>query len=68
MNFNKIFWKNGTYENMTKNPKTLHSLQRVYFLKYILSVKVWIFLNEISILIFAESAIFHSMKSCQKNH
>ena len=53
---------------MTKKPKTLHSLQRVYFLKYVLTVKVWIFLNEISILIVAESAIFHSMKSCQKNH
>ena len=49
------------------HPKNLHSLQRVYFLKYIPRVKVWIFLNEISVLIFAESAIFHSMKSCQKN-
>ena len=34
--------------------KALHSLQAVYFLKYILKVKVWIFffLNVTSILVF----------------
>ena len=30
--------------------KALHSLQTIYFLKYILRVKAWIFLNESSIL------------------
>ena len=33
---------------VTKN-KDLHSLQAVYFAKYILRVKVWIFLNETSL-------------------
>ena len=33
----------------------------VYFLKYIVTVKVWILLNEISILAFTELAIFHSI-------
>ena len=42
-----------------------HSLQTVHFLKDILRVKAWIcflllfFLNETSILVFAELAIFH---------
>ena len=31
------------------------------FLKYILRVKAWIFLNETQILVFVESAIFHSI-------
>ena len=46
---------------VTKN-KAWHSLQTVYFLKYILRVKVWIcVLNETSILVFAELAILHSI-------
>ena len=45
----------------TKN-KTLHSLHKVYFLKYILRVKVYIFFNENKILVFAKSAIFHSIQ------
>ena len=46
---------------VTKN-KALHSLQTVYFLKYILRVKAWIFLKmKTSILVFAEMAIFHSI-------
>ena len=55
---------------VTKN-KAWHSLQTVYFLKYILRVKVWIcFLNETSILVFAELAILHSIyikTSLEKN-
>ena len=49
---------------VTKN-KSLHtlSLQTVYFLKYILKVKAWIFLNwNFNIIIFAELAIFHSIQ------
>ena len=41
--------------------KALHSLQTIYFLKYIFRVKAWIFLNESSILVFAELGIFHSI-------
>ena len=44
--------------------KALHSLQPVYFSEYILRVKAWnffffFFLNETSILVFVELAIFH---------
>ena len=49
---------------VTKN-KSLHSLslQTVYFLKYILKVKVWIFFSETSILLFfAELAISDSIQ------
>ena len=52
MDFNEIFWENVTCDD----DKTFHSLQMVYFLKYILRVKEWIFLNETSILVFAEPA------------
>ena len=47
---------------VTKN-KALRSLQTVCFLKHIFRIKVWwifFFLNVISILVFAELAIFHS--------
>ena len=44
---------------VTKN-KALHSPQTVYFLKYILRVKAWIFFNDTSVLVFAKLAIFHS--------
>ena len=43
---------------VTKN-KALHSFQTVFFLKYSLKVKVWIFFNETPILVFVELAIFH---------
>ena len=52
---------------VTQN-KALHSLPTVYFLKYILRINIgflglsWIFiLNETSVLVFAELAIFHSI-------
>ena len=51
-----------------KKNKALHSLQTVYFLKYILRINIgfsglsWIFiLNETSILVFAELAIIYSI-------
>ena len=40
--------------------KALHSLQTAYIFKYLFRVKVSIFLNETSILVFAE-LIFHSI-------
>ena len=46
---------------VTKKNKALQSFQTVYFLKHILRVKAWIFLNETSIFVFAELAIFHSI-------
>ena len=47
---------------VTKKNKPLQSFQTVYFLKHILRVKSWIiFLNETSIFVFAELAIFHSI-------
>ena len=44
MNFNEIFGKNVYYDDIkvTKN-KALHSLHTVYFLKYILRLKVSFF-------------------------
>ena len=45
---------------VTKN-KALHSLPKVYCLKYILRVKTFIFVNETLISNFAEFAIFHSI-------
>ena len=50
--FNEIFGKNMILKKI--KAKALHSLQSIYFLKYVLGVKVWIFLNESSILVFAE--------------
>ena len=38
--------------------KALHSLQTVFFLKYSLKVKVWIFFNETPILVFVEFNLF----------
>ena len=60
MNLNEIY-------DIKMSKKKLYTLFRseciftVYFLKYILRVKVriYFFLNEISILVFAELAIFH---------
>ena len=46
-----------TILRVTKN-NTWHSFQTVYFLKHILRVKAWIFLNDTSILVFGELAIF----------
>ena len=45
---------------VTRKQGFTHSLQNVYFLKYIFRVNVRI-LNEISILVFANLAIFHSI-------
>ena len=46
-----------------RDKKKLCTLLREYiFLKYILSAKAWIFLNEISTFAFAKSAIFHLFK------
>ena len=61
MNFNKIFENNVTYVIKIDQKKVLHSLQSVYFFIYVLRVKAWIFLNETSILDFAELEIFHSI-------
>ena len=61
MNFNKIFENNVTYVIKIDQKKALHSLQSVYFFIYVLRVKAWIFLNETSILDFAELEIFHSI-------
>ena len=63
MNFNKIFKKNVTYDDIKSDQKIkLYTLFRQYiFFTYILRVKAWTFLNEISILDFAELAIFHSI-------
>ena len=62
MNFNKIFENNVTYDVIKiDQKKVLHSLQSVYFFIYVLRVKAWIFLNETSILDFAELEIFHSI-------
>ena len=62
VNFSEMFGKMylKMILKMTKNDAS-HSLQTVYFLKYILRVKAWIFLNETSILAFAELAIYHSI-------
>ena len=63
MNFNKIFENNVTYDDIKSDQKkkALHSLQSVYFFIYVLRVNAWIFLNETSILDFAELVIFHSI-------
>ena len=58
MNLMKFLGKNITWWILKV---TLHSLQAIYFLKYVLSVKVLIFLNETSTSVFAELAIFHSI-------
>ena len=58
MNLMKFLGKNITWWILKV---TLISLQAIYFLKYVLSVKVWIFLNETSTSVFAELAIFHSI-------
>ena len=57
MNFNKIFGKNITYNDIKSD-------QAVYVLKCILRVKAWIFfffLSETLMELFAKSAIFHSI-------
>ena len=64
MNFNKIFGKNITSDDIKSDPpppppQAQHSLETVYFLKHILRESMG-FLNETSITVFAKSAIFHS--------
>ena len=65
MSFNEIFWENGTYDGIKSEKKTtkLYTPFReyIYFLKYIIRVKVRICFNETTILDFAKSAIFHSI-------
>ena len=61
INFHETFMKNVTYDDI-KSDYALRYLQTKYFLKYIYRVKEWIFLNITSILVFAELAIFHSIK------
>ena len=60
-NFNNDFGKEKCNDilKVTKN-KASHSLQTVCFLKYT-SCNMDLFLNETSILVFAELAIFHSI-------
>ena len=52
MNFNKVFGKNVFYDYIKsdKNPEVLQSLQKVYFLKYVLMVKAWVFLMKLQYL------------------
>ena len=63
MNFSEIFGKNVIYDDIKSDQKTkLYSLQAVVFFKYIFRVMAWIsFLNETSMLAFAELAILHSI-------
>ena len=47
---------------VTKKQSYTFSSNFFFFLKYILRVKVWIYvLNEISFLVFVELAVFHSI-------
>ena len=51
-----------TYDDIKSDWKQSFTLSSgSIFLKYILRVKAWIFLNETQILVFVESAIFHSI-------
>ena len=62
MNFNEIFWRIVTYDDIKGDLKTnLYTLFRQYQFSnlLILTVIVWIFLNETSILVFAKLTIFH---------
>ena len=62
MNFNNIFGKNVTYDDIKHDQKTKpFTLFKQHIFLYILRSKAWIFLNEISILVFEELAIFHSI-------
>ena len=47
---------------VTKKQSYTFSSSFIFFLKYILRVKVWIYvLNETSFLVFVELAVFHSI-------
>ena len=60
MNFNKIFEKNVTYNDITSDKKTKpYTIFRQNILYIYSRVKAWIFFNKTSILDFAELAIFH---------
>ena len=60
MNFNKIFEKNVTYTDIKSDQKTKpYTIFRQNIFYIYSRVKVWIFLNETSVLDFAELAIFH---------
>ena len=60
MNFNKIFEKNVTYNDIKSDQKTKpYTIFRQNILYIYSRVKAWIFLNKTSVLDFAELAIFH---------
>ena len=60
MNFNKIFEKNVTYNDIKSDQKTKpYTIFRQNILYIYSRVKAWIFFNKTSILDFAELAIFH---------
>ena len=60
MNFNKIFEKNVTYNDIKSDKKTKpYTIFRQNILYIYSRVKAWIFFNRTSILDFAELAIFH---------
>ena len=60
MNFNKIFEKNVTYNDIKSDKKTKpYTIFRQNILYIYSRVKAWIFFNKTSILDFAELAIFH---------
>ena len=64
MNFNEIFEKNVTYDDIKSDQKTkLYTLFRQYIFCYIfLGLRLGgFFWNETSIIVFAELAIFHSI-------
>ena len=70
MNFNEIFGKNSTYDDIKSDKKALYSLQTVYFLKYVLRIKVWykvFFLNGTSIFVFAELTFYLNKNQLRKN-
>ena len=60
MNFNKIFEKNVTYNDIKSDKKTKpYTIFRQNILYIYSRVKAWIFFNKTSILDFAELPIFH---------
>ena len=59
MNFNEVFGKNVTCDDIKSFQKTkLYTLFRNIFLRLMCG---FFFLNETSILVFAELAVFHSI-------
>ena len=58
MNFNEIFRKNITYDDIKSDCKKSCNFSSD---SIIFEVKAWIFHNETSILVFAKIAIFYSI-------